>query len=76
MQRKKRDYKKEYNEYHSKPEQKKNRASRNTARQRLQSNGRVMKGDRNDVDHKDGNPRNNIPSNLQVMSRSANRSKK
>tara|TARA_R110000765_G_scaffold263753_2_gene363411 strand:- start:1082 stop:1312 length:231 start_codon:yes stop_codon:yes gene_type:complete len=76
MQRKKRDYKKEYNEYHSKPEQKKNRASRNTARQRLQSNGRVIKGDGNDVDHKDGNPRNNIPSNLQVMSRSANRSKK
>lgn len=26
-----------------------------------------------DVDHKDGNPRNNAPSNLRIMSRKKNR---
>lgn len=32
MARKKRDYKKEYRDYHAKPEQKKRRAARNAAR--------------------------------------------
>jgi len=71
-----RDYKKEYNSYHAKPEQKKNRASRNKARTLLSSTGRVRKGDGRDVDHRDGNPRNNSKSNLSVMSKSRNRSKK
>tara|TARA_R100000951_G_scaffold111278_1_gene110082 strand:+ start:1787 stop:2005 length:219 start_codon:yes stop_codon:yes gene_type:complete len=71
-----RDYKKEYNSYHAKPEQKKNRASRNKARTLLSSSGRVSKGDGRDVDHRDGNPRNNSKSNLSVMSKSRNRSKK
>lgn len=71
-----RDYKKEYNSYHAKPEQKKNRASRNKARTLLSSSGRVSKGDGRDVDHRDGNPRNNSKSNLSVISKSRNRSKK
>lgn len=71
-----RDYKKEYNSYHAKPEQKKNRASRNKARTLLSSTGRVRKGDGKDVDHRDGNPRNNSKSNLSVMSKRRNRSKK
>tara|TARA_R110001606_G_scaffold282363_1_gene430985 strand:- start:224 stop:442 length:219 start_codon:yes stop_codon:yes gene_type:complete len=71
-----RDYKKEYNSYHAKPEQKKNRAARNKARTLLSSSGRVSKGDGRDVDHRDGNPRNNSKSNLSVMSKSRNRSKK
>ena len=71
-----RDYKKEYNSYHAKPEQKKNRASRNKARTLLSSSGRVSKGDGRDIDHRDGNPRNNSKSNLSVMSKSRNRSKK
>ena len=29
-----------------------------------------------DIDHKDGNPRNNSLANLRIMSKSANRSKK
>jgi hypothetical protein len=29
-----------------------------------------------DIDHKDGNPRNNSKGNLRIMSKSANRSKK
>ena len=71
-----RDYKKEYNSYHAKPEQKKNRAARNKARTLLSSSGRVSKGDGRDVDHRDGNPRNNSKSNLSVISKSRNRSKK
>lgn len=70
-----RDYKKEYREYHGTPEQKKNRASRNAARREAMAEGRVRKGDGKEIDHKDGNPRNNSRGNLQVMSRSANRRK-
>jgi hypothetical protein len=71
-----RDYKREYNSYHAKPTQKKNRAARNKARTLLSTTGRVRKGDGKDVDHKDRNPRNNSRSNLRVMSKSRNRSRK
>ena len=60
--------------YNSKPEQKKRRAARNTARRRMIKAGKVRKGDNKDVDHKDGNPKNNSPSNLRVRSPSKNRS--
>tara|TARA_R110001632_G_scaffold73391_2_gene168943 strand:- start:333 stop:551 length:219 start_codon:yes stop_codon:yes gene_type:complete len=69
-----RDYKSEYNNYHSKPEQKKNRAGRNGAR-------RIMKKKygssilARDVDHKDRNPRNNSIGNLRLQSKSSNRSR-
>ncbi len=72
-----RDYKEEYNSYHAKPEQKKNRAKRNNARRRLTRDGRVHKGDGKDVDHK--NPirsgGGNGNSNLRVTSKSANRAR-
>lgn len=71
-----RNYRKEYDIYHAKPEQKKNRAGRNKARTLLSSTGRVRKGDGKDIDHRDGNPRNNSKSNLSVMSKRRNRSKK
>ena len=71
-----RDYKREYNSYHAKPTQKKNRAARNKARTLLSTTGRVRKGDGKAVDHKDRNPRNNSRSNLRVMSKSRNRSRK
>ena len=71
-----RNYGKEYRSYHAKPEQKKNRASRNSARRSLMASNRVRKGDGKDVDHKNGNPRDNRPGNLSVMSRSANRAKR
>ena len=71
-----RDYKSEYRNYHSKPEQKKNRASRNSARAAMVKAGRVKKGDGKDVTHRDGNPRNNGKKNLGVLSRSENRSYK
>lgn len=38
--------------------------------------GKASKGDGRDVDHKDGNPRNNSSSNLRMRSKSKNRSLK
>jgi|TARA_Y100001938_G_C7945412_1_gene356516 hypothetical protein len=72
----KRDYKKEYREYHSKPEQKKRRAGRNAARRIMEMVGRAKKGDGKDVDHKNGNPTDNRKKNLRVISKSKNRSRK
>jgi len=70
-----RDYRKEYDNYHSKPEQIKARANRNAARAQLKKEGKVRKGDGKEVDHKDGNPMNTRRSNLQVLTRTANRRK-
>lgn len=67
-----RDYKREYANYHSSSEQKKNRASRNKARRKMAKAGKVKKGDGKDVHHTTGNPRNN--SKLSVRSKSSNRS--
>ena len=69
-----RDYKSEYNNYHSKPEQKKNRAGRNGARRIMKKKyGNSILG--RDVDHKDRNPTNNSKSNLRLQSKSSNRSR-
>ena len=69
-----RDYRAEYDNYHSSPKQKKNRASRNAARAAMAKKGKVKKGDGKDVTHRDGNPRNNSSKNLGVLKASANRS--
>jgi hypothetical protein len=69
----KRNYRKEYDNYHGKPEQRKNRAGRVKARRLLIKLGKVRKGDGKDVDHKDGNPRNNGKHNLRVRDKSSNR---
>ena len=67
---KERNYKKEYQNYHSKPEQKKRRAGRNHARRQLKdTKGIVGK----DVHHKDGNPLNNDKSNLSIVTQKYNR---
>ena len=68
-----RDYKKEYEKYHSSPEQRANRSKRVLARRQLEKEGRVCKGDGKDVDHKDGNPQNNDNGNLRVLSAKKNR---
>jgi hypothetical protein len=70
-----RDYKKEYANYHSKPEQKHNRALRNAARREMEERGAVRKGDGKDVDHKKPLDQggSNHPSNWRVMPRSKNR---
>ena len=69
-----RDYRAEYDNYHSKPAQKKKRAARNAARRKLEVGGRVKKGSDMDVHHIDGNPLNNTAKNLRVMHKSKNRS--
>lgn len=73
--KKKRNYKREYEKYHSKPEQKKKRAQRNTARKRAEKAGQVKKGDGKDVDHKKPlrSGGSNSKSNTRVRSKSANR---
>ena len=71
---KKRNYGSEYKNYHSKEQQKKNRASRNTARRKMIKSGKVTKGDKKDVSHRNGNPRDNRVTNLTLASKSKNRS--
>ena len=69
-----RNYRQEYDRYQGNPKQKKNRASRNAARRKVEKTGQVHKGDDKDVRHNDGDPTNNNRSNLSVGSRSSNRS--
>lgn len=73
MATKKRDYKKEYRDYHSKPEQVKNRAARNKARKEMG----LKVGDPREVDHKKPLSKggSNGKSNLRVVSRTTNRKK-
>ena len=69
-----RDYKSEYQNYHSQPLQKKNRAKRNLARRHMKRKlGNSING--KDIHHLDGNPNNNSSSNLRVVSKSFNRSR-
>ena len=70
----KRNYKKEYANYHSKPVQKVNRAGRNKARKIVMKTGGAAKVAGKDVHHKNGNPRDNSAKNLAVASKTANRS--
>ena len=71
-----RNYRKEYDNYHSKPEQKKNRAKRNAARSEMEREGKVKKGDGKDVAHKKPLAKggSNKRSNLKVASKAKNRS--
>lgn len=73
MAKRKRNYKKEYKNYHSKPIQKKRRAARNKARRIMG----LKRGDKREVDHikplsKGGS---NSKSNLRIVSRKTNRKK-
>lgn len=72
----KRDYKREYASYHSKPEQRANRSERTVARRESNASGVTSKGDGKDLDHrvplsKGGS---SAKSNLRVVSKSTNRS--
>jgi peptide subunit release factor RF-3 len=67
-----RDYKKEYRDYHGKPEQIKRRNARNKSRAKLKAAGVKIKANQ-DVDHKDGNPLNTKITNLRVTSQHFNR---
>jgi 5-methylcytosine-specific restriction endonuclease McrA len=48
---KKRDYKKEYRDFHGKPKQIKLRNMRNAARKQAMKEGKVKKGDGKHIDH-------------------------
>ena len=74
MSRSNRNYRDEYDNYHSSDAQKKRRAARNKARNIMEKAGKVSKGDGKEVDHKDRNPTNNSKKNLSVKSKSNNRS--
>lgn len=69
-----RDYTKD-SAYEKRPEHVKNRVSQNRARRLLTKKLGKAKLKGKDVDHKDGNPRNNSLSNLQVISKKVNRGK-
>ena len=68
-----RDYKKEYRDYHGKPEQIANRSKRNQARKKMG----LEVGDPREVDHVKPLSRGggNSKSNLRVVSRKTNRKK-
>ena len=72
----KRDYKKEYEAYHSRPEQIKNRSERTTLRREANSKGITSKGDGKDLDHKKPLSKggSNSLANARVTSKSENRS--
>ena len=71
--KKKRDYKKEYREYHGKKEQIKNRSTRNKARRKL----KLKPGDPREVDHKKPLSKggSNSKKNLRAVSKTTNRRK-
>lgn len=74
MAERKRNYRKEYDDYHGTAAQKKRRADRNAARRKAERDGRVSKGDGKELDHV-GSHRTgrlkNVPT--RVTSRAANR---
>lgn len=71
--RKKRNYKKEYRQYHSKPLQRKRRSQRNKARRKMVKQGRAKKGDGKDVHHRNHNTGDNSKRNIRVIKKSKNR---
>ena len=70
-----RNYRKEYENYQSKPKQRRNNDKRKAARRLMEKEGKVKKGDGKHIDHKDGNPRNNGKGNLRVIDAKRNRKK-
>lgn len=69
-----RDYKSEYDNYHSSDKAKKKRSENNAARRKMEKAGKVRKGDGKDVAHKSNDTSDNRMSNLSVQSPSKNRS--
>ena len=68
-----RDYKKEYENYHKKPEQRRRNDSRKAARRLMVKKHGKAKLAGKDIDHKDRNPKNNSSSNLRIKSKKTNR---
>ena len=68
-----RNYRKEYDNYHAQPDQRKRNAGRLRARRLMAKLGKVSKGDKMDVHHKDNDPMNNEKGNLSVTTQKYNR---
>jgi hypothetical protein len=73
MEKSNRNYRKEYDNYHSQPEQRKRNAGRLRARRLMVKKGKVKPFDKKDVNHKDKDPTNNDLSNLSVTTQKYNR---
>ena len=73
MPKRKRNYAKEYRDYHAKPAQKRRRAQRNNARRKALREGRVKKGDRKEVHHVGAKRTGSLPKRTKVISRKRNR---
>lgn len=71
-----RNYRKEYDDYHGTPEQKKRRAQRNAARKSAEKSGKVKKGDGKEVDHTGANRKGSLNNKkTRVISKLKNRRK-
>lgn len=66
----------ELKRFQSTKKAKKDRAARNKARREALREGKVHRGDDKEIHHADSDPRNNSRSNLRVVSRTFNRSRK
>ena len=73
MEKGKRNYRKEYDNYHASPEQRVRNAARLRARRLMVKKGKVKVFDKKDVHHKDIDPTNNDLSNLSVTTQKYNR---
>ena len=72
----KRNFRKEYDEYHGTEEQKRRRAQRNAARRKAIREGRAKKGDGKEIDHLGFNRRGKLNnSKVRVVSKKTNRSR-
>lgn len=60
--------------YDKSPKRMADNRARKKARSLLERAGKAKRGDGKDVDHKNGNPRDNSPKNLRSVGRAANRS--
>lgn len=69
-----RDYRAEYDNYHSSKKAKRQRNLNNKARRKMIREGRARIGDGKDVAHKNNNVRDSSLGNLAVQSKSKNRS--
>lgn len=69
-----RNYRKEYDNYQGTPEQRRRNDARKKARRMMEKEGKVRKGDGKDVDHKNGNPKDNSKKNIRVTNKTTNRS--
>ena len=70
-----RNYRKEYDNYQSKPEQRRRNDARKKSRRKMVKAVGKSKLKGKDIDHRDRNPLNTSRANLRVLSKKKNRSR-